>query len=75
MPGIHVHGIQDTSVPEHEILVLIADTPKPYLNDHADVSSEARSIIHLGLSRHRRPCSVYASSERSGGSAHSRRPV
>ena len=71
IPGIH--GIQDTIVPEHTILIPIAYTPKPYLNANTDVSSEARSIIHLGLSRHRRPFSVYASSERSDGSAQVRR--
>ena len=73
MPGIH--GIQETSAPEHENLVLIAYTLKPYLNVHADVSSEASSSIHIGLSRLRRSCSVYACSERSDGSAHLRRTV
>ena len=50
------------------IVVLIVYAQKPLINDHDDVSSDARSL-QFGLSLHLHLYFLYASSEGSGESA------
>ena len=54
--------------PVLEISFLIAYAQMPIINDHVDVSSEARCLT-FGLSLHLHPHFLYASSEGSGESA------
>ena len=53
-------------------MVLIAHAPKPDLNAHADLPSGVRGL-NFGLSLHKHPFLLYASSEDSGESARMRR--
>ena len=58
--------------PVHEILVDNAHAQTPPLNANAGVSSGIK-VLNCDLSLHLHPYFVYASSERSGESAHMRR--